>query len=69
MIRPTYDEIIQLAIKLRIALKLAHGHLEYCGYGDTWERSCANDSGLPAEIETALELSEFLDTTVNTNKS
>ena len=37
------------------ALKAASDHLEYCGYGDNWERECAVDSGLPEQIAEALE--------------
>ena len=36
------------------ALKEARDHLEYCGYGDNWERECAIDSGLPEKIAEAL---------------
>ena len=36
------------------ALKAAEGHLDYCGYGDKWERECAYDSKLPETIDKAL---------------
>ena len=36
------------------ALEAAKSHLEYCGYGDSWERECAQGSGLPERIEDAL---------------
>ena len=37
------------------ALQEANDHLEYCGYGDSWERECAIDGGLDKKIEAALE--------------
>jgi len=40
---------------LREALEAAQEHLDYCGYGDSWERECAEISGLPTQIEKALE--------------
>jgi hypothetical protein len=36
------------------ALAAAEEHLEYCGYGDTWERECATASRLPEIISEAL---------------
>ncbi len=44
-------ETIKALVK---ALEAARDHLDYCGYGDSWERQCAED--LPDEIETALNL-------------
>lgn len=38
------------------ALKAASDHLEYCGYGDAWERECATTEGLPKQIEDALRV-------------
>jgi hypothetical protein len=35
-------------------LKLAEQHLEYCGYGDSYERECARDEKLPQKIATAI---------------
>ena len=29
--------------KLKRLLKDAFDHLEYCGWGDSWERSCSED--------------------------
>lgn len=37
------------------ALQEASDHLEYCGYGDNWERECALEAKLPQKIELALE--------------
>lgn len=36
------------------ALVAALEHLEYCGYGDSWERSCARESKLPQKINQAI---------------
>lgn len=36
----------------------AKEHLEYCGYGDSWERECADVTGLPEDIDNALKLYE-----------
>lgn len=44
----------RVVLMLFEALQEAHDHLEYCGYGDSWERECARDSGLPEKIEEAL---------------
>lgn len=30
-------------------------HLDYCGYGDNWERECAKTSKLPERVEALLE--------------
>ena len=47
-------------VKLVAALREAAAHLEYCGYGDSWERECAFDrshgQNLPEQIAEALEL-------------
>lgn len=36
------------------ALEDARTHLEYCGYGDKWERECAEEYGLAKKIDDAL---------------
>lgn len=36
------------------ALEAAKEHLEYCGYGDKWERECAKESGLEKQIDDAI---------------
>jgi len=41
------------------ALRDAEQHLEYCGYGDRYERECARDEKLPEKIRKALELVEL----------
>ena len=37
------------------ALVKARNHLEYCGYGDSWEREIAKEQGLSDEIEEAIK--------------
>lgn len=36
------------------ALRDAHAHLLYCGFGDKWEREVADHCGLRENIEAAL---------------
>lgn len=40
--------------QLLTALKAARDHLNYCGYGDRWERECADAAGLSDQIEAAI---------------
>lgn len=47
------DDKAKIAL-LRDALKAAEEHLEYCGYGDRWERECAFGAELPTKIQEAL---------------
>ncbi len=42
--------------KLVTALEAARDHLEYCGYGDNWEREGAIAQKLPELIDEALGL-------------
>lgn len=42
------------------ALKDASEHLDYCGYGDNWERECAEAQKLPEKVEKALKYAEEL---------
>ena len=37
------------------ALVLASEHLNYCGYGDSWERECAKEENLEVKIDNAIE--------------
>ena len=37
------------------ALTAAKDHLEYCGYGDRWERECARHDNLEGKIDKALK--------------
>lgn len=46
------DKLIK---QLYDALEAAEAQLDYCGYGDSWEREGAMASKLPEQIETALE--------------
>jgi hypothetical protein len=43
--------------ELKAALESAQSHLNYCGWGDLWEREGAEASKLPEKIESALERS------------
>ena len=36
-------------------------HLEYCGWGDNWERQCAYARGLPDRVEAYIEKHTFVD--------
>ena len=42
------------------ALEAAKEHLEYCGYGDSWERECAFDAKLPERIAEAIRQGKML---------
>lgn len=42
-----YEEYIKLATLFDEAVQ----HLEYCGYGDNYERECARDDKLPERLE------------------
>jgi hypothetical protein len=44
-----------LAHQLFDALAAAQEQLEYCNWGDSWERECAFAAKLPEQIEAALE--------------
>jgi hypothetical protein len=48
---------IQIIKNLTEALTAAEAHLEYCGYGDSWERECAKSEKLSEQITKALEQS------------
>lgn len=48
-------KLIAAAPELLKALQKAQAHLEYCGWGDSWERECANEDKLPAKIQTAID--------------
>ena len=55
----TQEEIKRLkavSAKLLKALVAARSHLEYCGYGDSWERECADASKLPEALDKAVKL-------------
>lgn len=44
--------------RLRDALESASDHLDYCGYGDSWERECAREAKLEEKIRDALAEAE-----------
>jgi hypothetical protein len=55
-------EMRELLIEAKEALELAHDHLDYCGWGDSWERECAFHHKLPEKITSVLEkLDSFLE--------
>lgn len=55
------DEVAELLRRLNAhdalvaALECAQAHLEWIGWGDSYERQCAHDAGLPEQIELALK--------------
>ena len=51
---PADVQLMSAAPELLEALEEAQSHLEYCGYGDKWEREVAEDRKLSQKIETAL---------------
>ena len=44
----------KLIAELLEALEDAQEHLDYCGWGDKYERDCAREEGLPKKIEEAI---------------
>lgn len=50
-----------LETKLLEALEAARDHLEYCGYGDSWERECAEESKLAEQISAAISAAKEFD--------
>lgn len=46
--------VIEVMTQLYNALQAAEDHLSYCGYGDKWERECAEQRGLEKQISAAL---------------
>jgi chromosome segregation ATPase len=42
----------------REALNDAKEHLDYCGWGDSWERECAKAQGLEPKVDAALDAAE-----------
>lgn len=51
-------ELTDLEKLLLEALKEARDHLEYCGYGDKWERECAQEAKLSQKIDAAVVAAE-----------
>lgn len=44
----------EVNVELLEVLEAAKEHLDYVGYGDSWERECAHDARLPERIESAI---------------
>jgi hypothetical protein len=40
------------------ALIEAQSHLDYCGYGDSWERECAAAQDLEGKIQRAIDAAQ-----------
>jgi len=53
MTRKMIEELIDV-------LEEAEAHLDYCGYGDSWERECAVSSKLPEKITSTLSKAKKL---------
>ena len=51
----TENETMALIEKLYKALDAANDHLEFCGFGDSYERECAEEGKLPETIDQALK--------------
>lgn len=58
LICPRRDYLEKVSAELLAALKAAHAHLDYCGYGDSWERECADASKLDEKITAAIAKAE-----------
>lgn len=52
-----------LSKQLYEALVDAYSHLDYCGFGDSWERECADAQGLENKIISAIQ--EYEKSTAN----
>lgn len=46
---------IEILKKTYEALFDAESHLNYCNYGESWERECAFNQNLPEKIDDSLE--------------
>jgi hypothetical protein len=45
-----YNKLAEQNEKMLAMLKRAHKHLDYTGYGDSWERECAKGDGIIDEL-------------------
>lgn len=52
--RAEYEQSHKLVERLKETLLAAQSHLDYCGYGDKWERECAREEKLEERINDAL---------------
>jgi hypothetical protein len=52
-------KLTPLEKQLLEALAAANDHLDYCGYGDKWERECAVAAKLEEKIAAALLAAEY----------
>lgn len=52
---PDLSHLTPLERLLYDALEAASNHLDYCGYGDSWESECAHSEKLPDKIMDALD--------------
>jgi hypothetical protein len=48
-------DVLHVLQQVLTALVDASDHLDYCGYGDSWERECAQAQGLKQKIKEAIE--------------
>lgn len=48
--------LTELEKQLVEVLEVAQSHLDYCGYGDSWERECARVLKLEERIRTVIAL-------------
>lgn len=55
----TINALAEHVKTLRSAPEAAKKHLEYCGYGDSWERECAQEAKLEDKIEEALTATDL----------
>lgn len=53
------DAMTDLEKTLLEALKKAEAHLDYIGYGDSWERGCAEEAHLEETIKEAIRQGEL----------
>lgn len=51
-------KLTELETTLVEALRAASEHLDYCGYGDKWERECAKEAKLEKKISDALDAAD-----------
>lgn len=53
-------QLIEVIEKLYRALDAAHDHLDYCGFGDSYERECAEAQKLPEKMNEAKAAAEAI---------